>query len=75
MPEQRPRHPSPPPLRPNALLTVVILTALWVVGLVALLIFGDLLAPADRWWRWVCVAGIALGLIGIGYFARSPFRR
>ncbi|MQA03965.1 MAG: DUF2530 domain-containing protein [Streptosporangiales bacterium] len=75
VPDPRPRHSSPPPLRPNALLTVAIITLLWIVALVVLLVFGHLLPVDDRWWRWVCVAGIALGLIGIGYFARSPFRR
>lgn len=51
------------------------MTALWLVALAVLLLVGDLLSPADAWWRWVCVAGIVLGLIGIAYFARSPFRR
>lgn len=74
MPEPRSPHRSPPPLRPNALLTVAIITALWVVALVALLVFDGLLSPKEDWWRWVCVAGIGLGLVGIGYFARSPFR-
>ncbi|MQA77865.1 MAG: DUF2530 domain-containing protein [Streptosporangiales bacterium] len=72
---QRRRHPSPPPLRPNALLTVAVITVLWVIALVALLVFRGQLDGADRWWTWVCVAGIALGLIAIGYFARSPYRR
>lgn len=62
-------------MRPNALLTVAVITALWVVALIALLVFRGHLAEADRWWTWVCVAGIVLGLIAIGYFARSPFRR
>lgn len=76
MPEgNRPRHPSPPPLRPNALATVAVITVLWVVALVVLLVFDDLLSPSEHWWRWVCVAGIALGFVGMAYFARSPFRR
>ena len=75
MPEPRPRHPSPPPLRPNALLTVGVLTLLWLVALVVLLVLRGHLEPQDRWWVWVCVAGVVLGLIGIGYFARSPYRR
>lgn len=54
---------------------MVIITLLWVIALAVLLLFGELLRPADTWWRWVCAAGIVLGLIGIGYFARSPFRR
>lgn len=73
-PLPQPRHPSPPPLRPNALRTVAVVTGCWAVALVVLLAFRGYLEPADRWWTWVCVVGVALGLVGIGYFARSPYR-
>lgn len=42
--------------------------ALWLVALAALISFiGPLTDAGNAWWLWTCVAGIALGLIGILY--------
>ena len=37
------------------------------MALIVLLIVRDQLAPADRWWIWVAVAGLCLGLFGLAY--------
>ncbi|MGH3097675.1 MAG: DUF2530 domain-containing protein [Streptosporangiales bacterium] len=67
-------HSSPPPLKPNGLLTVGVITACWVVALAVLFFCRDYLDPQDRWWTWVCVAGVVLGVVGMGYFFRSPYK-
>lgn len=43
-------------------------TAAWAVALVVLLLVG--LPSEDRWWLWVCVAGIAIGLFAVWYVPR-----
>ncbi|HEY1617939.1 MAG TPA: DUF2530 domain-containing protein [Streptosporangiaceae bacterium] len=63
----RPSLPSPPPLEGNDQLITAVITAGWAISLVVLLIAGDLLAPADRWWVWVAVAGSAIGVCGLAY--------
>ncbi len=40
----------------------------WAVALVVLLVIG--LPSRDRWWLWVCGAGIAIGLFGVWYVPR-----
>lgn len=41
---------------------------LWLVGLALLLFFIVPLTEAGNvWWLWTCIAGIALGLVGILY--------
>jgi Protein of unknown function (DUF2530) len=69
----RPRRPDPPPLRTNDVRVAAAGTAGWTVALVALLIAG--LPPADRWWLWTCVAGIAIGVFGIWYIPRLQAAR
>jgi hypothetical protein len=62
------RRTDPPPLQTNDRLVAVTGTAAWAVALIVLLIV-DL--PADqRWWRWVCVVGLALGLFAVWYIPR-----
>lgn len=43
-------------------------TAAWAVALVVLLIIGP--GEDDRWWLWVCVAGIVIGLFATWYVPR-----
>lgn len=43
-------------------------TAAWGVALVVLLLVD--LPKGDRWWIWVCVAGIAIGLFAYWYLPR-----
>ena len=58
------RKPDPPPLRTNDVRTVRIGTALWGVALA-----GS--AALQRWDAfWTCVAGFALGFVGINYTKR-----
>ncbi|WP_017538684.1 DUF2530 domain-containing protein [Nocardiopsis halophila] len=42
-------------------------TLAWTVALVVLLVRGEGLADGERWWIWVCAAGIALGVFGFFY--------
>ena len=63
----RPERPVPPPFEGNDRLITAVITAGWLVALLVLLIIRGQLAPADRWWVWVAVAGTALGLFGLSY--------
>ncbi|WP_187236064.1 DUF2530 domain-containing protein [Actinomadura sp. HBU206391] len=64
----RPRRPPPPPLETNDVRVAAAGAAAWAVALVVLLVIG--LPEADRWWLWVCVVGIAIGLFGVLYIPR-----
>ncbi|WP_242900573.1 DUF2530 domain-containing protein [Actinomadura terrae] len=64
----RPRLPDPPPMRTNDVRIAAVGTAAWAVALVVLLIVR--LPSGDRWWLWVCVAGIAIGAFGMWYTPR-----
>ncbi|KAB2342054.1 DUF2530 domain-containing protein [Actinomadura rudentiformis] len=61
----RARRPDPPPLETNDVRIAQAGTVAWVIALIVLLITG-----ADRWWLWVCVTGIAIGLFAIWYVPR-----
>jgi hypothetical protein len=64
--EPRRVSPSVTPLDVDAVRTVQIGTALWVIALVATLIFREQLQDDGReWWMWTCVAGVILGFMGI----------
>ena len=65
----RPRRPDPPPLQTNDVLVAVVGTVAWAIALVVLLFVG--LPEADRWWLWVCVGGLAIGLYGIWFIPRQ----
>ncbi|WP_067491573.1 DUF2530 domain-containing protein [Actinomadura hibisca] len=64
----RERRPDPPPLPTNDVRIAAAGTAAWAVALVVLLIVD--LPEADRWWLWVCGAGIAIGLFAVWYVPR-----
>jgi hypothetical protein len=64
----RPRRSDPPPLETNDVRAAAVGAAAWAVALIVLLLIG--LPEADRWWLWVCVTGIAIGLFGIWYIPR-----
>jgi hypothetical protein len=59
--------PSPPPLEGNDQLITLVVTGAWAVALIVLLILRGHLAPQDRWWVWVAVAGCGIGLFGLAY--------
>jgi hypothetical protein len=43
-----------------------VITGGWLISLIVLLILRGHLAPADRWWIWVPVAGVGIGIFGLG---------
>jgi hypothetical protein len=68
MARPRPRRPSPPPIETNERLIGVLGTAAWAVAFVVLLLAG--LPHEDRWWLWVCAAGVVIGLFALWYVPR-----
>jgi uncharacterized membrane protein len=68
MARPRPRRPSPPPIETNETLVAVVGTAAWAIAFVVLLLVG--LPSHNRWWLWVCVAGVAVGLFALWYVPR-----
>jgi hypothetical protein len=61
------QRPVPPPLEGNDTVITAVITGAWAVALIVLLIVRNQLAQADRWWIWVTVAGLCLGLFGLAY--------
>jgi hypothetical protein len=61
------QRPVPPPYEGDDRLITLVITAGWAVALIVLLIVRDQLPAADRWWLWVPVAGLCLGLFGLAY--------
>ena len=58
-------------MQTDDLRVVAIGTALWVVALVATLVFHDRLAEHDNNdWMWVALAGVFLGFLGLRYVRR-----
>jgi hypothetical protein len=62
------RRPDPPPLKTNDVLASAVGAAAFAVAFVVLLFVP--LAPDDRWWRWVCLTGFAMGVFGCWYIPR-----
>ena len=65
-----PRRPAPPPLEGNDQLITGVITAAWAVALVIVLILREQIPASDRWWIWVCAAGVGAGLFGLCYVPR-----
>jgi Protein of unknown function (DUF2530) len=73
-----PSRPAPPPFEGNDQLITAIITAGWAAALVVLLVLREQIPAADRWWIWVCVTGLCLGVFGLCYvpqLKRSRSRR
>ena len=52
-----------------------IITAGWAVALVVLLVLRDQIPASERWWIWVCAAGVAMGLFALWYVPRMKRAR
>ncbi|MEO5876331.1 MAG: DUF2530 domain-containing protein [Streptosporangiaceae bacterium] len=61
-------RPEPEPLKTNDFYVAAAGIAAWAVALVVLLIVG--LPDDERWWLWVCVAGIVIGIFAAWYTPR-----
>jgi hypothetical protein len=67
------RSPSravPAPFEGNDQLITGVISAAWAVALIVLLVLRRDLAAADRWWIWVCAAGLGIGVFGLAYVPR-----
>ena len=64
------RPEPPPPLEANDQLVTGSITICWAVALIVLLIVRGSLPAGTRWWIWVCVAGLAMGLFALWYVPR-----
>jgi NO-binding membrane sensor protein with MHYT domain len=72
---RRSHRPEVEPLEADAVLVLGIGTVLWAVAFVGLLPFKATLRAHDAsWWLWVCVAGVALGLLGMRVASRQRDR-
>jgi uncharacterized protein DUF2530 len=66
-----PRRPDPEPLETDDVRIVALGTGLWVLALVAALVFHDRLADhGNSDWVWITLAGSFLGLLGLRYVRR-----
>lgn len=62
------RRPDPAPVKTDDRKAMLIGVVLWLVALAVLLFFiGPLTEAGNLWWLWTCIAGIALGLVGVLY--------
>lgn len=59
-------------MQTNATATILVGIAAWTVALIVLLIVPP--GAEHRWWLWTCVAGIALGGVGLLYVRRMTRR-
>ncbi|TDQ55144.1 DUF2530 domain-containing protein [Actinorugispora endophytica] len=64
---RRPRRPDPEVHETDYRVPTAVGSVAWAVALVVLLARGDDLAAAERWWIWVCVTGIGLGVFAFFY--------
>jgi polyferredoxin len=52
----------------NETLVGILGTAAWALAFVVLLLVG--LPAHNRWWLWVCVTGVVIGLFALWYVPR-----
>lgn len=64
------RRPAPPPLEANDQLVTGSITVAWAIALIVLLAVRTDIPASDRWWIWVAVAGVGIGLFGLTYVPR-----
>ncbi|POM26888.1 hypothetical protein BTM25_12960 [Actinomadura rubteroloni] len=73
MSEPRARRPDPPPMPTDDVKIAAVGTGAWAVALVVLAVVG--LPDDDRWWLWVCGAGVVIGLFAMWYIPRLQSAR
>jgi hypothetical protein len=62
------RRPDPSPVTTDDRKAVLVGIVLWIIALAMLLVFlAPLTAAGLGWWLWTCVAGLALGVVGLLY--------
>ena len=62
------RRPDPAPVQTDDRTAFLVGTAAWVVALaVFVILLPTLVEQGHTWWLWTCVAGLAIGLIGLLY--------
>jgi Protein of unknown function (DUF2530) len=61
------RREPPPPLEANDRLVTAVFTAAWAVALIVLLAVRSDIPARERWWIWVAVAGLIMGLFALWY--------
>lgn len=71
----KPRQPEPEVLESDYRVPAAIGSVAWAVALVVLLVVRDSLPHQDRWWIWVCVVGLALGVFAYIYIPRHLRRQ
>ncbi|WP_298801922.1 DUF2530 domain-containing protein [uncultured Pseudokineococcus sp.] len=68
-------RPTPPAPRTDDRVAALAGSAVWAVSLVVVLVQRDALLADDRgWWVWCCVAGLALGLVGLLHLQRREIK-
>ncbi|MFC7326467.1 DUF2530 domain-containing protein [Marinactinospora rubrisoli] len=72
---RKPRRPAPDVMETDYRVPTAAGSVAWAVALVVLVAMGDRLPAADRWWMWVCVVGIALGVFAYLYIPRLLRKR
>jgi hypothetical protein len=66
------RKPDPTPAATDDRKPLAVGSILWLVALVVVLISSGPLGPSgDRSWTWACVAGLAIGALGLAYVHRQ----
>jgi hypothetical protein len=62
------RRPDPAPVQTDDRKAMLVGMGLWLLALVAMLLFIEpLLESGNGWWLWASAAGLALGLVGMLY--------
>ena len=67
------RRPDPTPVKTDDRKAFFAGTVAWVVALAVFVVLLPMLtAQGHDWWLWTCVAGLAIGVLGLGW---SVWRR
>ena len=65
------RRPDPVPVRTDDRKPMLVGLVAWALALIAVLVFGSAIAPHNSGvWMWTCIAGLALGALGLIYTHR-----